>query len=166
MKTRLQVVFALLVLVALGQALWQHAHLPATVATHFNGSGQANGWVSRGTHTALHLVTLLFISAVIQAIVWLNTRLPKELVNLPHRDYWLAPERAAQSHAWIGAWVLFLGCALLLFFIGLFDLVYRANFQTPSRLNNGVWIYAGGLLVATAVMLIALYGRFGRKPAA
>ncbi len=166
MKTRLQVVFALLVLAALGQALWQHGHLPATVATHFNGSGQANGWVSRGAHTALHLLTVLFIAALIQGIVTLAPRLPKELINIPHRDYWLAPERAAQVHAWIGGWVLFMGCALMGFFIGLFDLVYRANFMTPSRLDRGVWIYAAGLLVATATMVTALITRFTRKPAA
>ena len=166
MKRPLQVLFLALVLAALAQVFWQHDRLPERVATHFNAAGQANGWMTRGQHAAWHVITLLFLAGLFQGIAWLQPRLPREYVNLPHREYWLAPERAAATHAWVAGAVLLLGCALMLFFIALFQLIYQANLSTPPRLNLAVWWLTGGLLTVLAGVMIVLLAKFGRKPAA
>lgn len=165
MKGPLQVLFLALVLAALTQVIWQYDGLPGKVATHFNATGQANGWMTRGQHTAWHVVTLLFLAGLFQGIAWLQPRLPREYVNLPHREYWLAPERAAATHAWVVGAVRLLGCAIMLFFIALFQLIYQANLSTPPRLSLAVWWLTGGLLAVLAGVLIVLLARFGRKPA-
>jgi len=164
-KQALQVAFFALVLTALAQALWQHGRMPDRVALHFNGSGWADGWGARRTHTALQIGTVLFLAAVIQGITLVHARLPKEFVNLPHRDLWLAPERAAASREWIAGAVLLIGCALLGFFIGLFHLVYRANLVPAPQLSGAVWWLAGGLAALVTVVIAALLVKFGRKPA-
>ncbi|HEX2860777.1 MAG TPA: DUF1648 domain-containing protein [Lacunisphaera sp.] len=166
MARPLQILFLALVLAALGQALWQHQRLPDRIAAHFNGSGQPDGWLSRGQQTAWHIGTVLFLAAVFQGIAALQPRLPKEYVNLPHRDYWLAPERAAATHAWVNGIVLRLGCAVMLFFIALFHLLYRANLTAQPRLDGTVWWLTGGLLAMVATSLVALVRKFGRKPTA
>src|SRR6185369_1501240 len=109
MKSPLQVVFLVLVAAALAQALWQHDRLPEKVAAHFNGAGRPDGWLSRGLHTAWHIGTILFLAALFQGMALLPARLPKEYINLPHRDHWLAPERAATTLAWITGTVLLMG---------------------------------------------------------
>lgn len=164
MKSPLQVVFLALVAAALAQALWQHDRLPERVAAHFNGSGRPDGWLSRGLHTAWHVGTILFLAALFQGIALLQARLPKEYINLPHRDHWLAPERAAATHAWVAGAVLMMGCAVMLFFLALFHLLYRANLSGAPRLGGPVWWLTGGLLAVVAGALVALVFKFRRKP--
>ncbi len=166
MKKWTQIAFLLLVLAALGQAWWQHDRLPERVATHFNGAGRANGWMSRNTHTTLQVVTIVFVTALIQGIVYGNTRLPREYINIPHRDYWLAPERVAATHDWIGGMVLLMGCGLAAFFLAIFQLIYRANLAPAPQLDLMVWGFAGGLVVFVLATVVALVARFARLPAA
>jgi len=160
----LQVVFFALVLTAFTQALWQHDKLPEKVAAHFDGAGRANGWMSRNSQTAWHIGTVLFLAGLFQGIALLPSRLPKDYVNLPHRDHWLAPDRAEDTYAWLAGIVLTLGCAVLAFFIALFQLLYQANHLSPPRLSGAVWWFAGGLLALMAVGLTTLLVKFGRKP--
>jgi uncharacterized membrane protein len=166
MKSRLQVVFVVLALVSIGQALWQHGQLPEKVASHFDGAGVPNGWTARGTHTTLHVATVLFVAALIQGLVLLNARLPKEYINIPRRDYWLAPERAAATHAWLADMLLALGCALVAFFMGVFRLIFRANLAPDPRLDLAIWIYAAALLAVVAAVFVSVVSRFRRAPAA
>ena len=166
MKRPFQILFLALVLAALGQAIWQHQHLPERVAAHFNASGHANGWLSRGQQTALHVGTILFLAGLLQGVTMLQRRLPKDYVNLPHRDHWLAPERAEATRDWIAAAVLGIGCALMLFFLTLFHLVYRANLTSAPQLGSTIWLATGALLAVVFGVLAALWRRFARPPAA
>lgn len=164
MKGALQILFLILVLGALAQAAWQHDRLPKRVAAHFDGSGRADGWLSRGRHTALHIGTILFLTALIRGLTVLPRRLPKELVNLPHRNFWLAANRADTTWRWLSSAVLGIGCALMLFFVTLFHLIYRANQSVQPQLSAAVWIATGLLLAIVLGVAIALWKRFNRIP--
>lgn len=166
MKARLQILFFALVLAATVQAWWQHGRLPERVAAHFDGAGRTNAWMSRSGQTALNLLTLAFFVALIQGIVALNARLPKEYINLPRRDYWLAPERAAATHAWLASMILFIGCALVAFFMVIFHLIYRANLNDAPRLGMTIWYFTAVFLATLVGTLAAMLARFGRAPAA
>jgi len=165
-KSKLQIAFFALVLATIAQALWQHGQLPEKVASHFDGAGAPNGWTSRGTHTKLHVATVVFMAVLFQGIVTLNTRLPEEYINIPRRDYWLAPERAATTHRWLADMILAMGCVVLLFFMALFHLVYRANLVPDPQLDLAIWYYTIALLVAVGVLIAATLKRFGRTSAA
>jgi hypothetical protein len=162
----LQFVFAILVGLAIAQIVWQHDRLPGRVATHFNAAGDANGFVSRDTHTAWHAGTILFMAALFQGLALAHRRLPLACINLPHRDYWLAPERVAATRASLDGTLLLAGCAVLGFFIAVFDLVYRANLAHPPHLGAAIWYFAGGLLGVVAAAIGSLLFKFIRRPAA
>lgn len=156
-------VFGALVLVALVQALWQYTQLPPTVASHFNAAGQPNGWTTRGTHTAVHIFLVLLLAALLEGIARLNRRLPDEYVNIPHREQWLSPENRAATHAWLTDLLRTIGCILLLFFIGLFHQVYRANVAPrPLTLSTGALLF--GLVVALTTLLGVTLFRFRKPP--
>jgi uncharacterized membrane protein len=165
-KHSLQAVFFILVLLALSQAAWQHSRLPARVAIHFNAAGRPDGWAPREVQTTLHVGTILFMAALIEGLALIQARLPAKLINLPHRDYWLAAERAEATRAWLVGSVLAIGCALLAFFIGLFHLLYLANLAPAPRLTPEVWWLVGGLVGVVLASLGRLLARFGRRPAA
>ena len=83
-----QLLFAAATLLALALAVQQHATLPEKVATHFGANGQANGWMSRDTHSAFQIGTTVFLAAVFAGLALFMPRLPDRHINLPHRDYW------------------------------------------------------------------------------
>lgn len=157
-------IFTILVVIALAQAAWQHERLPETVASHFDARGQPDGWMSRNLHTTLHAGLIVFIAVFLEGIARLNRRLPDEYLNIPHRDYWLAPERRAATHAWLVTLLRAIGCTVLLFLIGLFHQVYRAN-QGAGLLTTSTLIMSLSLLVVLTVLLVACLVRFLRRPA-
>ena len=68
-------------------------HLPARVASHFDGQGFANGFMPREDYlllmTALGLgIPLLLVLVLVVLPYFMPTRL-----RIPSRDYWIAPAR-------------------------------------------------------------------------
>jgi uncharacterized membrane protein len=164
-KRALQVLFLVLALAALTQGLWQYAHLPERVMSHFDGAGRANGWMSRDALLGWQLGTVLLITVLFEGLVALQSLLPSESVNLPHRDYWLAPERRAATNAWISSLLRVTGCLLMVFFMALFHSVYRVNLTGARILTpNPGWL-ATTLTLSVLIVVVATLARFFRKPA-
>jgi hypothetical protein len=161
----LRILFPLLVAAAIMQAVWQHARLPERVASHFNAAGAANGWMSRDGQTLAHIGIILFLAGMLGGLAWLTPRLPDELINLPRRDYWLAPGRRAATHAWLAALVRLFGCVLMGFFLALFHLVYRANVNGTQMPVAPAGLVLGGLLGTVGLVLLGVLVRFARPPA-
>src|SRR5947207_13752518 len=95
---------ALTGLAALLVVWWLHMRhflrrLPEKIATHFDGSGVPNGWMPRDALGSFDFIFLVFVLAVVIGSAFLIRVLPVSLINVPHRDYWFAPERRRQSHA-------------------------------------------------------------------
>lgn len=164
MKHSLPILFLLLALAVSAQALWQHDRLPERVATHFNLAGQADGWMSRDNQTKAHIGLVLFIAVLLEGLARLSPRLPDGLVNLPHRDHWLAPGRRAATHAWLAGLFRLIGCVLMMFFFALFHLVYRANLSSTPMLTGPAGLLVGGLLATVGLLLAAVFLRFARPP--
>jgi len=164
-KHLLPVLFLLLALAVIAQAFWQHDHLPERVATHFNAAGQADGWMTRNNQTKAHIGLVFFIAAMIEGLARFSPRLPDGLVNLPHRDHWLAPERRAATHAWLAGLIRLIGCVLMLFFLALFHLVYRANLGGTPMLPAPAGLLVGALLATIGLLLAGGFLRFARPPA-
>src|SRR5215813_8923472 len=72
-------------------------HLSETVATHFGSGFLANGWMQREGYLTFSLTFATVLPAIVAGIVgWLPRIFPR-YVNIPHRDYWLEPERRAST---------------------------------------------------------------------
>ena len=156
---------ATLILLSVAQAAWQHGRLPETVASHFDASGKANGWMPRGAQTAWHIGTVLFMAALFEGLARINRLIPDELINIPHRGYWLAPVRRADTFARLANMVRLMGCLLLVFFMGLFRQVYRAN-TGGGFITQAVVLMSAALLVSLAAVGFASLRRFSRPPLA
>ena len=164
MKRVLQWVLLATVLAGWAQAIWQHDRLPERVATHFNAAGRANGWMSRDQHLVWQLATFTFVGLLMQGLLTLQRHLPAEYVNLPHRDYWLAPERRAATEDWLGSLYLVSGSLLSLFFLAIFHLVYRANLDPTPSLTTWVWPLGLVLTGSILALVFVVLRRFSRRP--
>ncbi len=165
MNRALQLLFPLLAAAVIAQALWQHDRLPERVATHFNAAGVANGWMTRDRQTATHIGIVLFNVLLLECLARLSPRLPDAMINLPRRDHWLAREHRTATHARLGTLVRLIGCALMVFFLALFHLVYRANLAATPMSVGPAGLATGGLLATVAAIIAGGILRFARPPA-
>jgi uncharacterized membrane protein len=73
--------------------VWTSApQLPERVATHFGAGGEPNGWMSRAGHVRFTLLFGLIVPAFVIAIFATMPRFGDRWMNIPNKDYWLAPE--------------------------------------------------------------------------
>ena len=86
------ILFTLPLVAAVHMAVY-YPQLPERMATHFGPNGQADGWMSKSAFTAFFLIMITFMTALMSGIGTLIRVLPPEMINLPNKEYWLAPER-------------------------------------------------------------------------
>lgn len=129
--------------------VWSYYLLPGQVAVHFNAAGQPDRWASRGSHLALMGLTGIALPLLLLLVFWGVRYLPLSVVNIPHRDYWLAPQRRVQTIEHIFQLGLWFTCLEGLFFLVLHWLVVAANRQLPVQLSWLAW-----LVLATYLMLL------------
>ncbi|MDA8140963.1 MAG: hypothetical protein M0036_20130 [Desulfobacteraceae bacterium] len=139
--------------------------LPPLVASHFGGSGFANGFMPHTVYVGFMLAFVIGLPVVAVALTWLVLGNPKARINVPNRDYWLAPERRAETVSHLRTSLLWFGVLLLSFLCYAHWQVVLANGRQPAKLANSWFI--GGLVVFLALMLLwlkALLGHFRQIP--
>lgn len=141
-----------------------YRQLPLRVASHFGADGVANGWSSRESYvwTLIAIVTVCTLTMMgISAIIRIT---PTNLVNLPHREYWLAPERREATIAAVQRFGFLMAGLTSLLFLALHLLTVAANESQPAVLSGAAWWLLGAFLAATGAMVFLLYRRFARLP--
>jgi|SRR5208282_1558631 len=137
--------------------------LPERAAVHFGVDGKANGWMSRSADLIFFggLGTGLPLLFVVLSL--LTGMLPARFVNLPHREYWLSPERRAQTRAYISRQMIWMGCLTVLFLAGIHHLMIQANRVTPPHLPMGLFLaLTGGFLAGVAAWSIVFIRHFAK----
>lgn len=159
-------VLAVLALVAVGRALAVAPTLPDPLASHFDANGRADGCSSQRSFFVLGGVVLAGLVLLAAGLPALVRTLPTSLVNLPRREYWLAPERRAATVATLGAWMAWFGVATLGPLLGVFELVYAANrgAEGTPHLSGTIWVLLVGYLGFTGLWLLGFWLRFRRVP--
>jgi serine/threonine-protein kinase len=157
-------VFCALILWLLGDLVLAWPMLPQRIATHFNAAGYPNRWSSPTALLSQIGAQLGFMVALFVAAGWVG-RLPDQLVNLPNKDYWLAPERRAATFDALRDWMRW----FLIFVLAMLAFVettsLHANLTPNPRLDLDPWLLIAGSLAPALAMLGWLYWRF-RVPAA
>jgi hypothetical protein len=162
---RLLILFLVLLLGAAVSISLSTAALPDPVASHFRGDGVADGFMSRAAYQNFLLgITIGIPLLVVGAIAGLPRLLPISLINLPNRDYWLAPERQEQSLRFLTQHGLRFGCMMVALLWGVSWLVVRANRYSPPRLENtSFFLLLGAFLLGCAGWMVILFRRFGKR---
>lgn len=145
----------------IGYVVGSFDQLPERVATHFDAHGQPNGWMSRTGCVAFSLILGVVFPLTAVAVSWVVGRLPDQRLNLPHRDYWLSPERRDATHTYLQRHALGFACIGVGFVAGIHALIVQANRPGTTGLSLP-WMLAviGGFLVAIGVWGCTLIRRF------
>jgi uncharacterized membrane protein len=128
------------------------SQLPERVATHFDGHGQPNGWMSRTAHLEFMIVFALGFPMFVPAIVYASRFLPDRFYNLPHRHYWLAPWRRPQTMAFLFRHSLWFSSMALGFVIGMNFSIIQANHLARAHLSTLFVLALAGCFIAGTVV--------------
>ena len=138
--------------------------MPPVLATHFGGRGAPNGWQTQSQFFVLEIVLLGVCLLLAFGIPRLIGVLPISLVNVPNKEYWLAPERREEALAFFRAQFAWFGCGFLAFLMVVNQLVFDANQTQPRRLNGGAFVVAlVAFLAFVGIWTVRLIVRFARK---
>ena len=138
--------------------------LPELVAIHFDASGRPNGFTTReGCRDFMLLSTLGAPLLIVIATSLVPRLLPGSMINIPNRDYWLAPERARDSLVFLSEQGVWFGCILVLFLAGVDLMLVKANGVSPPAFPSSAFI-ATMMLFFCAIALWAMrtFRRFRR----
>jgi uncharacterized membrane protein len=136
-------------------------YLPDRVATHFGGDNQANGWMSRDFYLLFILSFTIGISCFVSFVVGTLPRKFPQWINVPNRDYWLAPERREESLRYLNAHGKRLACLIVMMMLGMHYVILKANYMQPPMLPLSSFApILVGFSVALVWWVIRLYRRF------
>lgn len=157
-----RIILVFLIAASVSHCVFYYPNLPEMMATHFNAAGKPDGWMAKSSFFLLEAGILLLIVSEFTLLPYLIGKFPTSLINMPNKEYWFAEERRARTLVVIGHFFEWLSAALLALFVGINQLVFRANL-TGENLSSGSWIILGAFLIFVVVWLITFIKTFKVK---
>jgi hypothetical protein len=158
-------VFFLLAMLGAVQYAYYAPRLPEMLGSHFGIDGAVNGWQGKAAFFSVEVAIIVLATVVSFGAPRLIAAMPVSLINLPHKEFWLGPERRENTLLYIRTWSVWFGCGLLAFLLFVMELAFRANMLMPPRFNNAAFVPA---LVAFVTFdtfaLLRLILHFSRTP--
>ena len=140
------------------------AGMPAAIASHFGLRHVANAWMSHGMYLLFMLGFGLMLPAIVAGAIAFLPRIRPDAINIPNREYWLAPPRRQETIDALSAHGAWFGCLLTIFIAGVHYVVLEANRSTPARLPAELFftlLAAFGMVLA--VWIGSLWLRFRHR---
>ena len=158
-------VFVILAIFAAVYFSYCYQQLPEVIASHFDGRGVPNGWQSRSAFFAVFAGVSVLAAVLGFGIPRLIAAMPMQLINLPNKQYWLAPERREESLKFLRLHFAWFGCALFLVIFFAFHYAVQSNLHPGAPPSiSGFWLVLVGFAVFMVVSMRRLFRRFGRPP--
>lgn len=134
----MRIAFGISFIANIALALVSLVVLPDRVAVHFGRGGFPNGWAPGTVHSLTTLGIYTFLFFALYFAPRLTSGIPAKWVNLPHKDFWLAPENRPRAEARIARLMFQFGTAVFLFLFVCNLLVLQANLADPVKLDERV----------------------------
>jgi uncharacterized membrane protein len=135
--------------------------LPSRVASHYGLSGRADGFQDKVSFLETGLLVPLVMLVFVVVLPILLRKMPAQAINMPRRDFWLAPERRESTFATLTMYLDWFGVATLALMAAVLVLIVRANLQDTELRFVHVGTLLSLYLVFSITWVRALYKTFG-----
>src|SRR5579862_4934933 len=105
--------FLLIVVCAVALAFRNYPLVPNQMASHFDIFGAANGWMSKPAFFAFYAAMIALAFAVEFFVPRSIARSSTSRINLPNKEYWLAPKQRNETLNYLKRQFAWYGCAFL-----------------------------------------------------
>jgi uncharacterized membrane protein len=160
-----KLIFVLLVLYAAIHFSYYYPQLPPVVGSHFDARGHVNGWQTKSAFFTVFVGVSVLAVIIGFAIPKIIFAIPAQLINLPNKRYWLAPEHRAETIEFLSAYFAWFGCAMYLIMILTFDYAVQSNLHPENPPDPArMWYILAGFLIFIVVSTIRMLAKFLRLP--
>jgi uncharacterized membrane protein len=154
-------IFVFLVAAGAAQVLVYYPQLPETIASHFAGNGHPNSWQSKPVFLLFLLFSMVLAAVVSFVVPRALCLLPASQLNLPNKDFWLAPENRETTFWFMEMQLAWFGCALLAFLLFAFHIAIQANLSPGTSFDSRSFLCGLGVFfVFVIVWMIRFIGHF------
>ncbi len=163
MRNISRIIFTVVLLLCLGQITYYYPVLPDRVASHFGASGNPDAWSSKDSFIKTSLFAVGLVAVLFSCIGCMLRKIPASLINLPNKDYWLAPERREKTFDILSQYFLWFGSATLLLLLDMLHQTFRVHLGKARSLEHPVTsivVYSGFSLIWS----IRLIAKFKHRP--
>lgn len=157
-----QVIIIFLIGVFLAQSVFYYPSLPETMATHFDGAGNPDRWMTKPFFFIFEGVLLFLMIGIFSLIPSLTNRIPTKWINLPNKDYWFADERKEETIIKLKNYNDLISIAILILFIVVNHFVFEANINKQPLPTTTMWIILLSTFGFVTVWLILFLLQFRR----
>ena len=148
-----------LVMFFIGHLIYYYPHLPEKMATHFGFNGEPDGWMSKSEFFVFEIGLLIFIVALFFSISYFLPKMPRGLINMPNKDFRLAPERRDETFRRLRSEIETFQIPLILLLICMNHLTFQANIYREN-LSPVSWLIVAAFLIYTFIWAFGFYKKF------
>jgi len=149
---------------SIGLSVACYPHLPEQVPSHFNFSGEPDDWTRKENIIILFPAIMMIPLLILTPIVFLMRRIPLSMINLPRKEYWMAPERREKTCASMELFFFLFSMGLCLFLLALQIATFQFALGNLDNFNTIALPALLGYLGITLMLLLWMFVRFGRIP--
>lgn len=146
-----------------GYGIWAVGQLPDTMAVHYGPSGTPDRFSSPTEFATVMMICggAIFLLFALSAVFL--PRFPEGSINIPNRDYWLAPDRRGNSLASFSNLFLLYGAVTLLFLLFVLRAVVNANLIDIHQPVSITWplILFGSASIAFLFLIVSRFSAKG-----
>jgi uncharacterized membrane protein len=150
------ILLAALVAASVCQVVHFSPHLPDVVVSHWGPGGQPDGWLRKTPFFWAMIISELGTTGFIVAIALALPRIVERWWSLPHKDYWLAPERRSSTVRYVRTQMLWAAVIIEAAMVLLWQSTINANVKADLHWPADFW----WTLFITAVILVVWLVRF------
>jgi len=158
-----KILWMLSVVVMIAQLLIFWPDLPNRMASHFDMSGNPNGWSSKSTFLILWIFLIIIINIWMPLTGIIIKKCPRWMINVPNKEYWFGSEQNIARLLEImdnTMGMIFFGVNLI--FIYAFHYTYEINLNGATSLE--IWPIFIPIVFVTIFPLIYLLKRLQIPP--
>lgn len=160
-----KLLFVFLALYAVVHFSSVYSQLPGVVASHFNGRGAPSGWQTKEAFFGVFVALSVLAGVIGFGMPRMIAAMPAQLVNLPNKRYWLAPERLAETTEFLNNYFAWLACAIYLILVFAFDYAIQSNLHPENPPDPArMWYVLAGFVAITLLGTIRMLAKFLRPP--
>lgn len=135
--------------------------VPARIATHFDGAGNANRWMTRSEFIGF---SILFPLGMALFLVGLSRVVPlagPQRLNVPNPGYWRSAANYPRAVAIVQQWMITFAAWMTIWLTAMSIVVVQSAQKTPPSLDAGLMIVLiGSFVIVMVVMILRLVWRF------
>jgi uncharacterized membrane protein len=160
-----RIVYGFLLAIGVLDCMRRYPLLPARMASRFGPHGEVTDWQSK-EQFFMTMVVVVGVSFVAGFIVPLLIGvLPANMVNLPHKEYWLAAERREETMRYLSMKMEWFACAVLFLLLFVTSEAINANVPSHGQFDSGATFAAlFGFVAFIGIWTMLLRRHFNRIP--